>query len=163
VTHMWESASYAFQRVHFDFAGPFRNKHFGIIVDAYSKFPIVKILNDITSHRTIKFCRESIATFGIPEVFVSNNGTQLCSKEFSDFLKSNGIKHKQTAPFNPATNGQAERFVQILKNALISLHSTSHDLELNLQKLLIHYRITQHYSTNISPSELVVKKRCVLD
>jgi hypothetical protein len=40
-THMWESASYAFQRVHFDFAGPFKNKYFGIIVDAYSKFPIV--------------------------------------------------------------------------------------------------------------------------
>jgi transposase InsO family protein len=117
-------------------------------VDAYSKFPIVKILNDITSHSTIKFCRESFATFGIPEVFVSDNGTQLCSKEFSDFLKSNGIKHKQTAPFNPATNGQAERFVQILKNALISLHPTSHDLELNLQKLLLHYRITPHCSTN---------------
>jgi hypothetical protein len=43
VTHMWESESYAFQRVHFDL-------HFGIIVDAYSKFSIVKILNDITSH-----------------------------------------------------------------------------------------------------------------
>jgi hypothetical protein len=46
-----------------------------------------------------------------------------------------------------------------LKNALISLHSTSHDLELNLQKLLIHYRITQHCSINISPSELVLKKK----
>jgi hypothetical protein len=46
-----------------------------------------------------------------------------------------------------------------LKNALISLHPTSHDLELNLQKLLLHYRITPHCSTNISPSELVFKKK----
>ncbi|KAK2578334.1 hypothetical protein KPH14_001330 [Odynerus spinipes] len=38
--------------------------------------------------------------------------------EFAQFLKANGIRHKTTAPFHPATNGQAERFVQTVKLAL---------------------------------------------
>lgn len=53
--------------------------------------------------------------FGIPKVFVSDNGTQLCSKEFQNFLQSNGIIYKRIAPFNPLTNGQVERFIQVLK------------------------------------------------
>lgn len=63
--HIWEPASAPFERVHFDFAGPFHNKYFAILIDAYSKFPFVRILSDIATLSTIKFCREIFATFGI--------------------------------------------------------------------------------------------------
>lgn len=158
-THIWEPASFPFERIHLDFAGPFLQKYFLIIVDAYSKFPVVKILDNITSQTTIKYCREIFATFGLPKILVTDNGPQLVSKQFKDFLKSNGIIHKLTAPFNPATNGEAERFVQTLKKSLTSMSSTRENLEVNLQRLLITYRITPHSSTHKSPSELIFNKK----
>lgn len=136
-THIWEPAAAPFDRVHFDFAGPIQNKYFAILIDGYSKFPIVKILNNITSKTTIHFCREVFATFGIPRVFVSDNGTQLCSQEFQNFLRSNGITHKRTAPFHPATNGQAERFVQIFKKSILRFEGN--DLEINLRRQFSGY------------------------
>lgn len=46
---------------------------------------------------------------------VSNNGMAFTSTEFLDFMKENAIKHIQSALFHPATNGQAERMVQTMK------------------------------------------------
>lgn len=90
---------------------------------------------------------------------MSDNGTQFCSQEFQNFLRSNGITHKRTAPFHPATNGQAERFVQILKKSILRFEGN--DLEINLQRLLLHYRISPHCSTKLSPSELLFGRKII--
>jgi len=41
---------------------------------------------------------------------------------FTTFLRLHGVKHMWSAPYHPASNGQAERFVQSLKQALKSQH-----------------------------------------
>ncbi|XP_063915720.1 uncharacterized protein K02A2.6-like [Zophobas morio] len=41
----------------------------------------------------------------------------------------NNIIHKRIAPFNPATNGQVERFVQSLKKSLVSLNIDSQNTD----------------------------------
>lgn len=115
VTEEWEPAEFPFQRIHIDYAGPFLQHYFLITVDARSKWPEVRITKDMTSETTIRECKQVFATFGIPEVLVSDNGRRFVSKEFTEFVNLNGIKHKRTAPFHPATNGQAERFVQTFK------------------------------------------------
>ena len=56
--------------------------------------------------------------FGLPELLVSDNGPQFTAEEFGTFLAANGVKHSRSAPYHPATNGLAERFVQSLKQAL---------------------------------------------
>ncbi|XP_071579209.1 uncharacterized protein [Temnothorax nylanderi] len=58
-------------------------------------------------------------------------------------------------PYNPATNGQAERFVQTMKNALQRMSTSKELVQLNLQKFLLQYRRTPHTTTNKSPSELM--------
>lgn len=158
-THLWEPVKAPFERVHVDFAGPFMGKQFFILVDAYTKFPVVKILNNTTAENTIQTLREIFSTFGLPRVVVTDNGTQFTSNIFINYLKSNGIKFKRTAPYNPATNGQAERFVQILKNALLRLESTTIELDIKLQKLLFQYRIIPHCETQKSPAELMFGRR----
>ncbi|KAB0798042.1 hypothetical protein PPYR_09035 [Photinus pyralis] len=40
-THHWQEPRYNFERVHMDYAGPFQNRHFLILVDAKSKWPEV--------------------------------------------------------------------------------------------------------------------------
>ncbi|KAJ8356836.1 hypothetical protein SKAU_G00196300 [Synaphobranchus kaupii] len=57
--------------------------------------------------------------YGLPEECVSDNGPQLTSSEFGTFMKQNGIKHTLVPAFHPASNGAAERSVQILKRALL--------------------------------------------
>ena len=49
---------------------------------------------------------------------MSDNGTCFVSEEFESILQANGIKHFTSAPYHPASNGLAERVVQIVKNGL---------------------------------------------
>lgn len=116
--HVWKPSAAPMHRVHADFAGPFLGHCFFIMVDAYSKWPEVRIAKNITAKTTINECREIFARYGIPQIFVTDNDRTFTSTEFKAFLERNGVIFKYTAPYNPATNGQAERFVQTLKNAL---------------------------------------------
>ena len=54
----------------------------------------------------------------LPEVIISDNGIAFTSQEFQAFVKQNGIKHVKTAAYHSASNGLAERYVQIVKDRL---------------------------------------------
>ena len=64
-----------------------------------------------TSSVTIEKMRSTFASFGIPEILVTDNGSNFTSSEFEEFLKSNGIRPVKTALYHPASNGLAERAV----------------------------------------------------
>ena len=116
--HPWVWPTCAWQRIHVDFAGPFKGHAFLIIVDAYSKWVEVIPMTSTTSQSTILELRKLFAAYGLPEHLISDNGPQFVSIEFESFLKMNGISHTCSAPYHPQTNGEAERFVQTLKQFL---------------------------------------------
>ena len=116
--HPWEFPEQPWSRVHADFAGPFEGKMYLLMVDAYSKWIEVHIVNAATSSVTIDKMRTVFATHGIPELLVTDNGSSFTSAEFSNFLSRNGIRHVTSAPYHPATNGLAERAVQTFKLAM---------------------------------------------
>ena len=118
--HPWEWATTPWQRIHVDYAGPFQNSMFLVVVDAHSKWPEVVSVSSTTSSSTIEVLSDLFARFGIPEQIVSDNGAQFVSEEFQAFVRSNGILHLTSAPYHPATNGLAERAVQTFKQALRS-------------------------------------------
>ncbi|XP_055589292.1 uncharacterized protein K02A2.6-like [Uranotaenia lowii] len=153
--HCWETPSEPFQRVHADYAGPFMGFYFLILIDAYSKWPEVRILRNMTTETTIRVCREFFSTFGIPSVFVSDNGPQFTSADFDKFLKMNGVVHKLSAPYHPATNGQAERFIQTMKCKLKSMDCNKSDLHSELYNILLSYRKMIHPTTGHSPAQMV--------
>ena len=96
-----------------------------IVVDAYSKWIEVKVTPTMTSSATIRILDDLFATYDVPITLVSDNGTNFTSEEFSKFLKEIGVKyHKRTAAYHPSTNGQAERNVQTVKNALKMMDTT---------------------------------------
>ena len=70
--------------------------------------------NNLTTDNSSVAC-DLFSSYGLPEEVVSDNGPQFVSHEFSNFMKMNGIKHTLTPPYHPASNGAAERSVQILK------------------------------------------------
>ncbi|XP_062585296.1 uncharacterized protein K02A2.6-like [Saccostrea cucullata] len=107
-------------RVHVDYAGPFKNAMFLIVIDAHSKWPEVFHMTSTTASATVKTLRTLFSRQGIPNEVVSDNGPQFISAEFKQFMTQNGIRHITSAPYHPRTNGQAERFVQSFKRAIKS-------------------------------------------
>ena len=71
-----------------------------------------------TSTATIELLRQSFAIHGLPDVIVSDNGTCFTSAEFKEYVSKNGIRHITSAHYHPATNGLAERAVQIFKTGM---------------------------------------------
>ena len=56
------------------------------------------------------------ARFGLPDVMVTDGGPPFNSKEFSSFLEKHGVKVMKSPPYNPSSNGQAERLVRVVKD-----------------------------------------------
>ncbi|UYV73598.1 K02A2.6-like [Cordylochernes scorpioides] len=154
--HRWESAPTPWYRVHLDFAGPFMNKMFLIVIDSYSKWPEVIIMNSTTAGSTIRVLRDLFSRYGIPDQVVMDNGPQFVSKEMKYFLKSNGVYHLRSAPYFPATNGLAERFVQTLKRSLKNMRNE--ELNKSLAIFLFTYRTVPHSSTREAPAVLFLKR-----
>lgn len=138
-----------------DYVGPVAGSILLIVVDAYSKWLEVKVTKSTTSSATIEILDELFATYGAPVTIVSDNGLQFTSNAFEDFLKLSGIKyHKRTAPYHTVTNGQAEHYVQTIKNALSAMCTTAGTLQKNLNEFLRQYRKAPHSATNQTPAQL---------
>ncbi|XP_060114727.1 uncharacterized protein K02A2.6-like, partial [Heteronotia binoei] len=114
----WETTRKPWSRLHIDFAGPFQGQIFLIIVDAYTKWLEVLPVASTSSAAAIRALRRVLCTHGIPDTLVSDNGAAFTSGEFQAFLQRYLIRHIRSAPFHPATNGQAERMVRTTKEAL---------------------------------------------
>ena len=161
--HPWEWPSEPWHRIHVDFAEPTKGNYFLIVVDAHSKWVEIFPTKSITSRRTIDILRTCFARFGLPVVLVSDNGSQLTSREFLEYLSSMGIRHAPTSVCKPSTNGLAENMVSTFKSAVTNF--VGEDMQSKLQKFLLKYRITPHTTTGVSPAELMFgrKVRTIFD
>ena len=157
--HPWIWPDAPWRRIHIDFAGPFLGHMFFVVVDAHSKWPEVVTMKSTTAEKTIEVMRALIAHHGIPEQVVSDNGPQFTSDEFKQFMERNRIKHILSAPYHPASNGLAERFIQTLKRALKASDKSKRSIHQRLAEFLFEYRATQHSTTGVSPAELFLKRK----
>ena len=128
-----------------------------ILIDAHSKWIEAFQTNTTTSTAVITELRTVYAKFGLPEMIVTDNGSNFVSAEFEDFLRKNGIRHITSAPYHPSSNGLAERAVQIVKKGLKKVVQGS--ISDRLAKILFTYRITPQGTTGVSPAELLLGKR----
>ena len=154
--HPWSWPTKPWERIHIDFAGPFMNKSFLIVVDAYSKWADVIEMPQTTADKTITALRHVFSTHGIPAQIVSNNGPQFTSSDFAQFAKQNGIKHTRTSPYHPASDGEAERFVRTFKEAMKAGRRDGLPLSHRLANFLLSYRTTPHSTTGVPPCELIM-------
>ncbi|XP_060119763.1 uncharacterized protein K02A2.6-like [Heteronotia binoei] len=116
--HRWESNRRPWSRLHLDFAGPYQGQIFFILVDAYTKWLEVIPVASTSTAAAVRALRRVLCTHGIPDTLVTDNGTAFTSREFREFTERYLIRHIRSAPFHPATNGQAERMVRTTKEAL---------------------------------------------
>ena len=153
----WQWPTRPWKRLHLDYAGPVKGKMYLIIVDAHSKWIEAVCTPSATSAAVIEELRVLFAQFGLPDTVVTDNGTCFVSAEFKAYLTKNGIKQITSAPYHPATNGMAERAVQIVKQGLKKI--TQGSIRTRLAKILKAYRITPHSTTGLSPAEMLLGRR----
>ena len=157
--HPWSYPSKPWSRLHVDYAGPVNGSMYLVVVCAYSKYPEIIKMKSTTSTATIAALRELFSRHGLCEVLVSDNGPQFVSQEFEMFCMNNGILHKTSAVYKPATNGQAERVVRILKTAVKQALLTHRDVDAVIANYLLVYRTTPHATTGEVPSVLLMGRR----
>ena len=85
--HPWIWPTAPWKRIHIDYAGPFLNQMFLIVVDAHSKWPEVIQMSSITTSKTVEALQVLFAKYGLPEQLVSDNGPQFTSEDSSQFMR----------------------------------------------------------------------------
>ena len=71
----WKWPSRPWSRLHLDFAGPFGNCMFLVLIDAHSKWIETFPTSNSTSFTVIQCLRSVFARFGIPNTVDADNGT----------------------------------------------------------------------------------------
>ena len=110
----WPKTESPWERLHLDFAEPFKNKMWLICIDSHSKFPYVGVMEtgQTSAQQTIQVLKDIFSIEGLPRTIVTDNGPQFISNDFEEFCNKHGIQHITSPPYHPPSNGEAERFVQ---------------------------------------------------
>ena len=135
----WKWPSRPWSRVYVDYAGPFLNSMFFIVVDAHSKWVEIFKTRGSDAATTINCLRSTFARFGLPSMVVSDNGPCFTSRDFKKFLQWNGVTHVTSAPYHPQSNGLAEKMVQTFKNSM--KRQSEGSVELKLTRFLMSYSL----------------------
>ena len=156
----WPHPTKPWSRLHVDFAGPIDGYQFLIVVDAYSKWPEVIPMTTTTARATVAKLRQVFCRFGAPHTLVSDNGRKFTSSEFAEFCQQNAIDHVRSPPFHPQSNGQAERFVDTFKRALLKMEGEGTLAEI-IDTFLITYRSTPNPQApnGVSPAEALMQRK----
>ena len=85
-----------------------KNSKYLLLVDYYSRFPVLCKLGSTTSKVLVQEMKVVFAELGVPNAIVSDCGPQYTSTEFKDFMKQWQIEHGVSSLRNPQSNGMAE-------------------------------------------------------
>ena len=96
--------------------------------------------------------------FGLPDIIVTDNGSQFTSDQFKTFCNTNGLRHVRVAPYHPSSNGKAERFVKTFKRAFSALDNEKDPVK-RVQQFLFSYRNIPHSTTGVSLAEQTIERK----
>lgn len=124
-----------------------------VMVEYFSKFPVVFVVNNYSSETVINCFSQNFATFGFPSYLTHDQGVSFLSNETQTWLKNHGLLSKPSTPYHPATDGLAERFNRTIIQMLRGCDPKN--IIQKISSVLAAYRSAKHSSTNASPYELM--------
>jgi hypothetical protein len=155
-TDLWPECP-PFERWHIDWAWC-KDRYIFIMVDAGSGWVEAFESRLRTSEMVIKFLRTVFTRFGMPRCLVSDNATEFVAHEITNWIKNQGVCKVESPPYNPRSNGLAERGVKTIKDAMKTYNASKHEFTPWLQKILLHHRCTA-VSRGKSPAEILFGKK----
>lgn len=150
-----------FDKIYLDIVGPLPltlngNKYILTIQDDLTKFsyayPCENHESVTIANNLVKF----ISIFGIPSSILTDLGTDFNSSLMKDVVKLLQIKHLNTTPYHPQTNGALERSHSTLKDYLkhfINREQTNWDEYVHLA--MYAYNTNIHNTTKFMPFQLI--------
>lgn len=155
----WTPTTRPFSRIHADFFF-FESKTFLLVVDSNTKWLEIELMKYGTdTNKVIKKFTAIFGRFGLPDVLVTDGGPPFNSAEFCAFMERQGIRVMKSPPYNPSSNGQAERMVRVVKDVfkkfILDPETRSLDIEDRITLFLANYRNTCS-SDNRFPSEKIL-------
>ena len=90
----------------------FNSQNYLILVDYYSNFIELNLLNTTTSQQVVTHLKSQFARHGIPDRLITDNGPQFSSDTFKQFAKDYCFQHCTASPHYPQSNGMVEKVVQ---------------------------------------------------
>nr|KYP52463.1 Retrovirus-related Pol polyprotein from transposon 17.6 [Cajanus cajan] len=97
-----------------------------------------------------------VCRYGVPQVLVSDNGTQFASARVRDFCRQIGIRTTFTSVEHPQSNGQAESANKVILSGLKKrVQDSGASWVEELPRVLWSYHTTVHSSTQDTPFNLV--------
>ena len=142
-----------------DAIGPLKgpsSERFGLVlVDAFSRWPEVAFMSEVTSSAVIEFLQAVFAREGIPQELLCDNGSVFTSSQFQGYCTSQGIKLIHSIPYSPQTCGLVERFNRTVKDAVESARLEGQSRAPYVRAFLQTYRATIHPATGQSPFHLM--------
>ena len=114
-----------------------------VIIDEYSKYPVVETL----TLTVIPLLDKTFSIFGIPRELKSDNGTPFDSQEFRRFADTMGFKHRKITPLWPRANAECEGFMKTIGKTIRAAHIEHRCWKQNIYAFLRNYRATPHAAT----------------
>jgi Integrase zinc binding domain/Integrase core domain len=150
-----------FHTIHLDHVGPFQKSRSGNtyvlgIIDAFSKFIIVKAVRNTTAKPVVKALNDVTGIFGLPCRFITDRGAAFTSNLFEKYCDDNDIQHIKCAVGTPRANGQIERYNRTLLNALKTLSSINDNRwDENLRAIQWGMNAVPNDTTKLSAQKIV--------
>ena len=91
------------------------------VIDHFSRFLRAYPLRNKNSCNVVKALKQDLSIFGIPQIALSDHGSEFTSQEFRNYCKQVGIQQALCLPYHPRGNSVLERAHRTLKSVLSML------------------------------------------
>jgi transposase InsO family protein len=96
-----------------------------IAIDKFTKWVEIKLVRALTAQAAIKVIQGIVCHFSVPNLIITDLGSQFTSKEFEEYCDRLGIRLCYAFVAHPRSNGQVERAnVEVLQG----LQTTTFDM-----------------------------------
>ena len=144
-----------------DFFGPIpqSEKYLIVIIDNYTKFLEVDIVNSTEAKTCIPKIDSIFATHGIPEKVKTDNCPPFNGNDFARYMKALRIDWTTSTQLWPQGYSNVESFMKTLKKLIKTSYAEGKNWKHELNKFLLAYRTTSHTTPNVPPCELLFNRK----